>query len=87
MTFNSYYTKLARGEWETVLGVHRTKELAQEHADKLNTWYQTDEYYVEAHDEEKFNRENPPLEEVMESFSKWQEENSQVDKNPRKVVD
>jgi hypothetical protein len=49
---SSHYVKLARGDWETVLGTG-TKEECKAQADALNEQYQTDEYYVEAYDSEK----------------------------------
>lgn len=79
MTFNRYYTKLARGEWETVLGVHETKKLADAQTEELNDRYQTDEYYTEKHDEEKFKRENRPHEEIIADFREWLAENPIID--------
>jgi hypothetical protein len=48
-----FYVKLARGDWETVLAICETRESADKAVDKLNTQYQTDEYYVEPWDAAK----------------------------------
>jgi len=53
MTTSSWYVKLARGGWETVLDICTTQEEALSSAAILNERYQTDEYYVEPWDETK----------------------------------
>lgn len=55
-TDDKWVVKLTRTGHESVVSIANTKEAAQQAADDFNSTYQTDEYYVEEWDDEKWGK-------------------------------